>query len=298
MAKKDKKGTEGAVQNREIFQRMNFLYQAAMCMATITCPSLTNFSTSTQMNLSGGGQSTIKQPDTSIATTTPSTTTISNSEDSTIASEVVAPVAIDIEMRNSTNSSIAADMEDVQQAAAEEITKVTDNITTRSDSRRKLSRRQKRELLRLRKTKIAMEQISQDETHQSLINKKVTLNSKKCDLYPLSGTARFYASTLREVGRKNVIRIGPVIKRSICQRCEAILIPSISCEVRIQSMPQLHTQVICTACGAFRRYYCMPGKGVEGDRWELDRASTEVAIKKEETIEAEEVEAKTMMDST
>ena len=34
--------------------------------------------------------------------------------------------------------------------------------------------------------------------------------------------------------------------------------------------PQLNTRVICTACGAFRRYFCMPGKGIEGDRWEAE----------------------------
>lgn len=34
--------------------------------------------------------------------------------------------------------------------------------------------------------------------------------------------------------------------------------------------PQLHTLVTCTACGTFRRYFCMPGRGVEGDRWEAE----------------------------
>lgn len=51
--------------------------------------------------------------------------------------------------------------------------------------------------------------------------------------------------------------------------------------------PQLNTRVICTACGAFRRYFCMPGKGIEGDRWEA-----------EETIGREGNDTETGLDST
>ncbi|KAG0297650.1 Ribonuclease P protein subunit p21 [Linnemannia gamsii] len=233
MAKKDKKG-ENTVQNKEIFQRMNFLYQAAMCMATIT----------TSPTKPSGNKSNDSQPGddaTKIQATTDNIVTDTTSHEMVGRPALVSaipPVA-------ATTSPSDVDM------------------NNRLQRPQKLSRKKTRKLLRERKNKIAMEQISDLGSHHRLTN-----SNKYYDPRPLSGTARFYASTLMEVGRKNVIRIGPTIKRSVCQRCEALLIPSVSCEVRVEPAPQLNTRVICTACGAFRRFFCMPGKGIEGDRWE------------------------------
>ncbi|KAF9157125.1 hypothetical protein BG015_000018 [Linnemannia schmuckeri] len=210
MAKKDKKG-ENTVQNKEIFQRMNFLYQAAMCMATITTPPPpSNISGNKPKNsrLGGATESTITD-----------TTTCRNSFTEP------APVSA-IPTTAATTSSSDLDLHN------------------RLLQPRKLSRKKTRKLLRERKNRIAMEQISDHGSHHRLTNP-----NKGHDPRPLSGTARFYASTLMEVGRKNVIRI---------------------CEVRVEATPQLNTRVICTACGAFRRYFCMPGKGIEGDRWESE----------------------------
>ncbi|KAI8598644.1 hypothetical protein EDD21DRAFT_381920 [Dissophora ornata] len=251
MAKKDKKG-EGAVQNREIFQRMNFLYQAAMCMATITAPL------QPKPNTNSNSGSNTNNPESAAKDTSGQTD---------IASKTGPESSI-----TGTGLSTDVDMADsARHAEATLLTKSTAAATSEARHPSKLSRRKKKEFLRQRKTRVAMEQISADKAHHSL----TTTNGNR-DLHPLSGTARFYASTLREVGRKNVIRIGPAIKRSICLRCEAILIPSISCEVRIQALPQLHTAVTCTACGAFRRYFCMAGKGIEDDRWEPEVEATEV----------------------
>ncbi|KAF9958662.1 hypothetical protein BGZ65_001275 [Modicella reniformis] len=187
MAKKDKKG-EGTVQNREIFQRMNFLYQAAMYMATITQPQPsstpgsnstnalhpTNNTTSTTTNI---------QQDISERTTT----------DSSIANAPSGSRDMDMDMNDQNINACAKAPSGATTAAAD----------PEMHPSRKLSRRKKKELLRQRKNKIAMEQISNDEAHHSL-----TLPHRNRRLHPLFGTARFYASTLREVGRKNVIRIG------------------------------------------------------------------------------------------
>ncbi|KAG0326760.1 Ribonuclease P protein subunit p21 [Dissophora globulifera] len=241
MAKKDKK-SEGAVQNREIFQRMNFLYQAAMCMATITTPRSPTVHTSSK---------------TVTITTAPNTVTTDteHAEATHVGESAIkereAPVGTSVVNAVSTTSFDATS------------TAAPSTVTERRRPRR-LSRREKRERLRIHKNKIAMEQISPDKAHHTL--SAPGSDSSGHGAHLLSGTARFYASTLREVGRKNVIRIGPLIKRSICQRCEAILVPSVSCEVRIHPIPQLHTRVTCTACGAFRRYFCMAGKGIDDDR--------------------------------
>ncbi|KAI7831579.1 RNAse P Rpr2/Rpp21/SNM1 subunit domain-containing protein [Gamsiella multidivaricata] len=244
MAKKDKKG-ECAVQNREIFQRMNFLYQAAMFMATITTPSA-----STQVGAN--------EHDTTDSSTVAKNNTLSNV---ITVEEHEATVAL--ELAQGTD----LDMTDIARRTDIATSTTAANLTPGTPPR-KLSRRKRRELLRERKNKIAMEQISKDKAHHGL-----AFSNRDHDLHPLSGTARFYTSTMREIGRKNVIRVGPAIKRTICLRCEALLIPSVSCEVRIRATPQLHSVVTCTACGAFRRYFCMPGRGIENDRWEPEKPS-------------------------
>ncbi|KAF9403736.1 hypothetical protein BGX21_011137 [Mortierella sp. AD011] len=178
MAKKDKKG-DGAVQNREIFQRMNFLYQAAMCMATITTPQPT------------------LNPNSSILQNATNPNTIekgSNGHDDNTTR--VNPVNSEGPTTGVTTS------KDVVMAEAPEMNphSTTDIVGTHPAG--KLSRRKKRELLRLRKNRIAMEQISNNSSHHKLADP-----TRSRDLYQHSGVARFYASTLREVGRKNVIRI-------------------------------------------------------------------------------------------
>ncbi|KAI1316091.1 Ribonuclease P protein subunit p21, partial [Mortierella claussenii] len=264
MAKRDRKGGEGAVQNREIFQRMNFLYQAALCMASITLPTVSTGDT---------GQSQAQKQENETAATPEihqedKSLDIPTVQGSLSSSTSTLAHTTDVNMQDATNFT--------QHTLVAATCPVTISANKRSEERplRKLSRRQKREQQRLRKIMIAGEQISADPAHHSLLNKArrglTETFSSKCDIHPLSGTARFYASTLREVGRKNVIRIAPVIKRTICRRCEALLIPSVSCEVRIQGTPQLHTVVTCTSCGVLRRFYCMPGKGIEGDRWEAE----------------------------
>ncbi|CAO3573565.1 unnamed protein product [Mortierella alpina] len=243
MAKKDKKG-EGAVQNREIFQRMNFLYQAAMYMATITTP---------------------KQPQHQAEECNTLDANDSADRSSDVGAEQRTLEAIGFKQTQPESTDV------VMQDGAEPSPTTHDDATKPGKLKSaKVSRTKRRVLLRERKVKIAMEQISQNSHHHTLTKRDNTRGARA-----LSGTARFYASTLREIGRKNVIRIDPVIKRSICLRCEAVLVPYVSSEVRIEAHPQLHSVVTCTACGAFRRYFCMRGKGIEGDRWEPeDQADT------------------------
>ncbi|KAJ1652216.1 hypothetical protein IWQ61_007398 [Dispira simplex] len=50
------------------------------------------------------------------------------------------------------------------------------------------------------------------------------------DLVPL---ARFYCHTMKKIAQRSVTRLDPNIKRSICQRCEALLMPGITCQSRL-----------------------------------------------------------------
>ncbi|KAG0006324.1 hypothetical protein BGZ79_003789 [Entomortierella chlamydospora] len=178
MAKKDKKG-DGAVQNREIFQRMNFLYQAAMCMATITTPQPTP-NTNSNIAQNATNPNTIEK----------------GSNDHDDSTTRVNPVNSEGPTTEATTS------KDVVMAEAPEMNLHSTADIAGTHPAGKLSRRKKRELLRLRKNRIAMEQISNKSSHH-----KLTSPTRGRDLYQYSGVARFYTSTLREVGRKNVIRI-------------------------------------------------------------------------------------------
>ncbi|KAF9371807.1 Ribonuclease P protein subunit p21 [Podila verticillata] len=281
MAKKDKKGSEGSVANREIFQRMNFLYQAAMCMATITDPhrkpSKTAKTKSSSDNTSRTGVNTSS----------------TSHEANGVSSEAT-----------STGSTAVVDVQ--MEGDDKHLTKTASSSHSLHDGKKgsgknKLSRRQRKEQLRQHKVQIAKEQISPDLAHHALENQCRHKARKQqqhhhtdgSHPYQLTGTARFYASTLREIGRKSVIRIDPSIKRSICLRCEAVLIPYVSAEVRVEAEPQLNTMVVCKSCGAFRRYFCMAGKGIEGDRLELEAKGSSfgnaTVLGTTSTLEASEV---------
>ncbi|KAK9322534.1 RNAse P Rpr2/Rpp21/SNM1 subunit domain-containing protein [Lipomyces orientalis] len=74
---------------------------------------------------------------------------------------------------------------------------------------------------------------------------------------PLS---RFYASQMKSVARKGVIRLDPNIKRSICKRCDTVLIPGRTCAIAIENgsvntVP--HADVLthtCKVCGGQKRF--------------------------------------------
>lgn len=187
MGKKDRKG-EGSVANREIFQRMNFLYQAAMYMATITVPQQSS-------STSGSNKSCCTHPASEKDTSTADVAT----DDQQQAYEGPFP-------GNSAAHTTRNNMD--MDTDGQDITRMTTpgsvSACTRQDTgpSRKSSRRRKRVLKQQRRNEIAMEQISNDSAHHGL-----TLPHGNHRVHPLSGTGRFYVSTLREIGRKNVIRM-------------------------------------------------------------------------------------------
>jgi hypothetical protein len=156
MTKKDKKA-EGAVQNREIFQRMNFLYQAAMFMATITTPA-------NPANI-----------------TTKRSAWVTHTKCAT--ADIKRISSADTTLPNSSGE------RDESSCLA----------------KNKQSRARTRQQFRENKNRIAKDQISPNPSHHGLAGRNNKHNQRA-----LSGVARFYAATLREVGRKNVIRMyGP-----------------------------------------------------------------------------------------
>lgn len=73
--------------------------------------------------------------------------------------------------------------------------------------------------------------------------------------------SRFYLSHLRSIAMKSVIRLDPSIKRKICKRCDAFLVPGVSCTECIENKskdgkkPWADVLIVeCGACGAVKRF--------------------------------------------
>eukprot|EP00123_Amoebidium_parasiticum_P000739 comp11626_c0_seq1/m.6131 comp11626_c0_seq1/g.6131 ORF comp11626_c0_seq1/g.6131 comp11626_c0_seq1/m.6131 type:complete len:376 (-) comp11626_c0_seq1:615-1742(-) len=84
--------------------------------------------------------------------------------------------------------------------------------------------------------------------------------------YALSSTqppnvqlARHYCTTLKNIAKRLVLRLDPNIKRSICKRCNCLLVPGLTSTVRLQSHRETHTVVTCKECGYVRRYNMREG---------------------------------------
>ncbi|KAK7204519.1 RNAse P Rpr2/Rpp21/SNM1 subunit domain-containing protein [Myxozyma melibiosi] len=74
---------------------------------------------------------------------------------------------------------------------------------------------------------------------------------------PLS---RLYASQMRAVAQKSVLKLDPSIKRTICKRCDSVLIPGSTLSVHVENLSKKavpHADVLvhtCKVCGGQKRY--------------------------------------------
>ncbi|KAI8494968.1 Ribonuclease P protein subunit p21 [Branchiostoma belcheri] len=66
--------------------------------------------------------------------------------------------------------------------------------------------------------------------------------------------ARFYTSTLKKVSKTSVQRQDPSVKRTICKRCDSLLIPGVTATVRIRAKREKHVVVTCLECRMVRRF--------------------------------------------
>lgn len=56
-------------------------------------------------------------------------------------------------------------------------------------------------------------------------------SDKSDGLIPLG---RFYVNTMKTIGTKQVLRIDPSIKRNLCRRCDTLLLPGVTSQVRMK----------------------------------------------------------------
>ncbi|KAI5805852.1 RNAse P Rpr2/Rpp21/SNM1 subunit domain-containing protein, partial [Geopyxis carbonaria] len=82
-----------------------------------------------------------------------------------------------------------------------------------------------------------------------------------------SHLSRLYVGTLRSVAKKNVLRLAPELKRTLCKRCDAVLVPGVTAETRRENKSKGGRKgwaevvvVECRACGGVKRF----AVGMEG----------------------------------
>jgi len=64
----------------------------------------------------------------------------------------------------------------------------------------------------------------------------------------------FYNYTLVKIAAKNVIRLDPEVKHSICKYCNSLLVPGNSTTIRVKSNRETHVVLKCTNCESLRRF--------------------------------------------
>lgn len=69
----------------------------------------------------------------------------------------------------------------------------------------------------------------------------------------LTSLSRHYGSLLREVARKSVTSLSANLKKSLCLKCNALLIPGSTSLVRVRSHRFKHVVQSCNACGFLQR---------------------------------------------
>ncbi|KAL5018537.1 hypothetical protein ScPMuIL_004259 [Solemya velum] len=70
---------------------------------------------------------------------------------------------------------------------------------------------------------------------------------------------RLYVHDLKSIAKKSVLRVHFAIKRTICKKCDMLLVPGITAIVRNRSKREKHTVVTCLDCGQVKRFLWRKG---------------------------------------
>jgi len=78
--------------------------------------------------------------------------------------------------------------------------------------------------------------------------------------------SRFYVQTLVSIAQKNVIRLDPSIKRTLCKRCHSLQLPGVTSTVRIQQKRRRSQRIVtCLQCKSMKRFPINPAHQLWGD---------------------------------
>lgn len=97
---------------------------------------------------------------------------------------------------------------------------------------------------------------------------------------------RHYVRALRLVVRRLVLRLDPNIKRSLCRRCDILLVPGLTCTVRSRANRFTHMVVLCSECGTLKRYPVRDGYKLAVERAKAAAAAA-ATVSAEETTPVE-----------
>lgn len=66
--------------------------------------------------------------------------------------------------------------------------------------------------------------------------------------------AQRYVELARRIGMRYRVRIQKKWKMFICRRCKKLIIPGVTCRIRIQRKREPHVTLTCLMCGHIKRY--------------------------------------------
>jgi ribonuclease P protein subunit RPR2 len=66
--------------------------------------------------------------------------------------------------------------------------------------------------------------------------------------------AQRYVELARRIGMKYRVRIPKKWKMFICRGCKKLMIPGVTCRIRIQRRREPHVTLTCLMCGHVKRY--------------------------------------------
>ncbi|KAK2803700.1 hypothetical protein FQN50_006918 [Emmonsiellopsis sp. PD_5] len=97
-----------------------------------------------------------------------------------------------------------------------------------------------------------------------------TPNHQDVPRVPVSKLARQFASQMRGVSRKSQIRLSIDTKRSVCKRCDSLLLPNSTCVETVENAsrggkkPWADVRVVrCNSCGYQKRYPLTMKRGLK-----------------------------------
>ncbi|XP_067004573.1 ribonuclease P protein subunit p21 [Anabrus simplex] len=73
-----------------------------------------------------------------------------------------------------------------------------------------------------------------------------------CPNYP--DIAAYYGYNLFSIAKKNLVKLQPSLKRTICKGCQSLLIPGVSARVRVRKQPSRCVLWTCIRCQTQRRF--------------------------------------------
>ncbi|EMR11477.1 hypothetical protein PNEG_00492 [Pneumocystis murina B123] len=94
-------------------------------------------------------------------------------------------------------------------------------------------------------------------TSHSILNQNTYVDK---DIQSKLALSRFYINTAKKIARKAVLKINSSIKRTLCRRCDTILLPAITSSIRIENLSKNNKEeadtmiITCNFCNTQKRY--------------------------------------------